>query len=359
MRDAAAHTPSERPAKDPSHVTANSFAGSAPRWLTRALGFTALALVGLMNVSSCSPAATASILPLHDTPAELPAPMPVQAMHFEPNAVALPAMTTTPAADPEVAPLRDVFWTATEPRTPQQLAADWGIQLSILTELNPDLDPAARLAGGTQLRVYQYDPEQPPQSIGTPNRGKLRNGMPLPEGDSWRLRPVRRRAYGTELTVTSLVDAFQSYGQQFPDGPKIRVGEIAKRMGGRVSPHASHRSGRDVDIGYVFRGDDNGEDRWRSMHERNFDAEKNWFLIQEILKSGNVQTIYISKKLQKLLHKEAARTLSEPELAALFEYPRTEASPHATLQHWRGHSDHMHVRFACEPGNRRCRSRGH
>ena len=349
MRDAAAQTPSDRSAKDPSHVTANLFAGLTAT-LARAAGFTALALVALVNVSSCSPAATAGFLPLHDTPAELPAPMPVQAMHF---------VTTTPAVDTELAPLRDVFWTASEPRTPQQLAADWGIQLSILTELNPDLDPEAKLAGGTQLRVYQYDPAKPPQSIGTPNRGKLRNGMPLPEGDSWRLRPVRRRAYGTEITVTSLVDAFQSYGQQFPDGPKIRVGEIAKRMGGRVSPHASHRSGRDVDIGYVFRGDDNGEDRWRYMHERNFDAEKNWFLIQEILGSGKVQTIYISKKLQKLLHKEAARTLSAPELAALFEYPRTESSPHAVLQHWRGHHDHMHVRFQCEPGNRRCRARGH
>jgi len=265
--------------------------------------------------------------------------------------------TTAAAADSEVKPPRDVFWTATEPKTAVQLASDWGVQLSDLTALNPDIDPESKLASGTQLRVYQYDPSQPPQSIGTPNRGKLRNGMPLPEGDSWRLRPVRRRAYGTEVTVTSLVEAFESYGHQYPDGPKIRVGEIAKRSGGRVAPHASHRSGRDVDIGYIFNGDDNGENRWAYMTERNFDAEKNWYLIQEILKSGKVQTMYISKKLQKLLHKEAAKTLSEPELAALFEYPRTDASPHAVLQHWRGHHDHMHVRFECEPGNRRCRSR--
>ena len=106
-------------------------------------------------------------------------------------------------------------------------------------------------------------------------------------------------------------------------------------------------------------GDDNGEDRWRYMNERNFDAEKNWYLIQEILNSGKVQTIYVSKKLQKLLHREAAKTLPETELAALFEYPRTEQSPHAVIQHWKGHHNHMHVRFQCEPGNRRCRARGH
>ena len=95
------------------------------------------------------------------------------------------------------------------------------------------------------------------------------------------------------------------------------------------------------------------------MNERNFDAEKNWYLIQEILNSGKVQTIYVSKKLQKLLHREAAKTLPETELAALFEYPRTEQSPHAVIQHWKGHHNHMHVRFECEPGNRRCRPRGH
>ncbi len=349
MRDAAAETPRAPVPAVSSSITA--------KWFVRAAGFTALALVALVNVSSCGSAATAHGLHLVDTPAQLPAPLPFQAMHVVPDA-AEPAHTTTTAPE-QATPPREVFWTAREPRSVSQLAAEWGIGLSELSELNPDLDPTAKLAGGTQVRVYQHDPERLPQSIGTPNRGKLRNGMPLPEGDSWRLRPVRRRAYGTETTVTSLVEAFQAYGEQFPDGPKIRVGEIAKRNGGRVAPHASHRSGRDVDIGYIFHGEDNGEDRFLQMNEKNFDVEKNWALIQEILKSGHVQSIFIGKKLQKLLYKEAAKTLSEPELAALFEYPRTDASPHAVLQHWRGHQDHMHVRFHCEPGNNRCRSRSH
>ncbi len=315
-------------------------------------------LGALLGLAACSgPTEAAQQLRLLDTPAELPAPLPVQAMHFEPNAAALPTLTTQPPADQ--APPSAVFWTSHEPRTVAQLAADWGVQLSTLTELNPELAPDTRLAGGARLKVYEHDPANPPRSIGTPNRGKLQNGMPLPEGDAWRLRPVRRRAWGTHTTVTSLVEAFEAYGERFPDGPKIRVGELAKRTGGRVAPHASHRSGRDVDIGYIFQGDDNGEDRWRKMSERNFDAEKNWYLIQEILASDKVQTIYVSKKLQKLLHKEAAKTLSETELAALFEYPRTAESPRAVLQHWKGHADHMHVRFACEPGNHRCRSRSH
>jgi len=358
MCDAPARTP--RKNLQPGSPQAGP-ARTVKRLARLALG----ALLGLAACGSTDAPDAPGRLRLLDTPAELPTPLPFQAFHVvvpdaAPTRTAATA-TTDPAGDTDPATRvgAEVFWTATEPKTVQQLALDWGLKLDALTRLNPELEPDAQLAAGTRLRVYKLDPDAPPQSIGSPNRGKLKNGMPLPEGEAWRLRPVRRRAYGTEITVGSLVQAFEAYGQQFPDGPKIRVGELAQRTGGRVSPHASHRSGRDVDIGYVFRGDDNGEDRWRYMNERNFDAEKNWYLIQEILNSGKVQTIYVSKKLQKLLHREAAKTLPATELAALFEYPHTEQSPYAVIQHWKGHHNHMHVRFQCEPGNHRCRARGH
>lgn len=251
----------------------------------------------------------------------------------------------------------EVFWTAHENLSLDALAIAWGVKAAQLSELNPDLDRESTIAQGTRLRVYRHDPEHPPQSIGSPNRGKLRNGMPLPEGPGWRLRTHRPRTYGTENTITALVDAFGEFGERYPDGPKIRVGELARRTGGRVPPHRSHRSGRDIDIGYIFRGIDDGEHRWKYMNVRNFDAEKNWALVESLLKTDQVQTIYISKKLQKLLHKEAKKHLGEAELAALFEYPKTAESPHAKIQHWRGHSNHMHVRFLCEAGNRRCSAR--
>jgi murein endopeptidase len=261
----------------------------------------------------------------------------------------------TPVAAAE--PLNEVFWTAHENISLDALAIAWGIKAAQLGELNPSLDRDAPVPEGTKLLVYRHDPEHPPQSLGSPNRGKLRNGMPLPEGPGWRLRTHRPRTYGTTNTIYALVDAFEDFSERYPTGPKIRVGELARRTGGRVPPHRSHRSGRDIDIGYIFRGIDDGEHRWKYMNVRNFDAEKNWALVQELLETEQVQTIYIAKKLQKLLHKEAKKHLPPEQLAALFEYPLTPESPHAKIQHWRGHSNHMHVRFLCEEGNRRCRAR--
>lgn len=303
--------------------------------------------------------------PAPQVAAEDPAPAPQLALHFEPNPLVLRAISTQieaieasplDRAPERRASLGEVFWTVPEPTPADALATTWGVGKDRLYALNPDLGPGSLVPAGTALKVFEVDPEEPTRSIGAPNRGKLQNGMPIPEGDAWRLRTMRRRAYGTELTVTTLVDAFNAYGERFPDGPKIRVGELAMRKGGKVSPHRSHRSGRDVDIGYVFVGEDDGDVRWRQMNEDNFDAEKNWFLMHEMIKTGNVEAIFVSKRLQKLLYAEAVKHLDDAELATIFQYPRTAETKDPLIRHWKGHRDHMHVRFRCEDDNRRCRS---
>ncbi|HGG57399.1 MAG TPA: hypothetical protein ENK31_06340 [Nannocystis exedens] len=251
--------------------------------------------------------------------------------------------------------LREVFWTVPEKATADLLAANWGLG-SRLYKLNPELQPGQKIAAGTQLKVYAINPETPTRSIGHPNRGRLRNGLPMPEGDAWRLRPNRRRAFGTHKTISTLLHAFEAYGERFPDAPKVRVGEIAKRRGGRVKPHASHRTGRDVDLGYIGVAKDDGEVRWKRMGKDTLDTEKSWFLIYELIKSGNVDTIFISSRLQKLLYREAkTQGLPTEELQRIFPRPHHENSTKAIIKHWRGHVNHMHVRFRCEDWNARCR----
>ncbi len=298
-----------------------------------------------------------------------------QALHFEPNPLVLRAISRSirlsqdspeegapPAAGAEEdalgridADLREVFWTVPERSTTDLLAANWGLGSTFFT-LNPDLKPGEKLEAGSKVKVYAADPAKPTRSVGHPNRGRLQHGLPLPEGPSWRLRPNRRRTYGTHKTISTLVQAFQAYGERYPDAPPVRVGEIARRRGGRASPHASHRTGRDVDLGYIGTEEDDGEVRWKRMGESTLDAEKSWFLIHEMIKSGNVDTIFISSRLQKFLYREAkAQGLPEEELRRIFQHPRHEDSPSAIIKHWRGHVNHMHVRFRCEDWNTRCR----
>ncbi|HGG58123.1 MAG TPA: hypothetical protein ENK31_10040 [Nannocystis exedens] len=366
--------------------------------LVRALGFG----LGLLTVGALGAASVAADRPAEATPARAPrtahqalrqgqSPLVLQAISRSinapvqsPNDAAIsPISSTSPTkatnltdgldlADPADQPnqpnqpnesnqsnqetrLREVFWTAPERATADLLAANWGLG-SRLYKLNPELQPGQKIAAGTQLKVYAINPETPTRSIGHPNRGRLRNGLPMPEGDAWRLRPNRRRAFGTHKTISTLLHAFEAYGERFPDAPKVRVGEIAKRRGGRVKPHASHRTGRDVDLGYIGIAKDDGEVRWKRMSKDTLDTEKSWFLIYELIKSGNVDTIFISSRLQKLLYREAkAQGLPTEELQRIFPRPHHENSTKAIIKHWRGHVNHMHVRFRCEDWNARCR----
>ena len=310
-------------------------------------------------------------------------PSPHQAVHFEPNPLVLRAISRSILSSDDGAlselgegeartedsqaeegtnpALREVYWTAPAETSADLLAANWGVG-ALLFKLNPELAPGSKVAEGTRLKVYTADPEAPTGSVGHPNRGRLQNGLPLPEGESWRLRPNRRRAFGTHRTISTLVSAFEAYGERFPGATPVRVGEIAKRRGGRASPHASHRTGRDVDLGYIGVAEDDGEVRWQRMGEDSLDAEKNWFLIYEMIKTGNVDTIFISSRLQPLLYRAAkAQGLADEELRRIFQHPRHPDSPRAIIKHWRGHVNHMHVRFRCEDWNSRCRGdrKGH
>ncbi len=253
--------------------------------------------------------------------------------------------------------LSEVHWTAPEPMRVADLASQWGMSTKQLRRLNPSLRGRNRVAQGDSLRVYEADPESPPRSVGAPNQGKLRHGVPLPEGDAWRLRERRVRVYGGTVMVESLLLAFEAYAAQFPDGPEVRLGDLSDRNGGRLHPHASHRTGRDVDIGYILHPDHRGERYWQNADEDSFDAEKNWFLIKALIETGNVQQVFMSSRLQKLIVPLARRELSAEQMAQYFRRTNPDPTSPSLIKHWKGHLDHMHVRFRCEPGNAHCVSK--
>jgi murein endopeptidase len=251
-----------------------------------------------------------------------------------------------------------VRWTVERDMRWNEVALNWGMWPDDLRALNPEHGDATAVPAGTALVVHRADPREPTISIGAPNRGRLRAGIPLPEGDHWRLREFRPRAFGARHTITALLTAFRAYGDAHPDGPDIRLGEISRRTGGRAHPHVSHRSGRDVDIGYVMKPSPNDEVHyWRRATARTIDGPKTWTLIKSLLATGRVQRIFISAKLQRVIAKEAAKELPPEEVNLIFSAVNPDPRVMTTIAHEHGHMDHMHVRFDCERGNPRCRAR--
>lgn len=279
---------------------------------------------------------------------------PAMSVEDEPESPATRSSVAYPVTD---VPLDEVRWLTPKKMALADVASGWGMHGKVLRKLNPGLNRRRKIPAGTSLVVFQRDDAKPPRSVGAPNKGRLRNGVPLPEGDHWRLRQRRARAYGSEHSVEALVMALEAYGEAFPDSEPVRLGDLSARNGGRLSPHVSHRTGRDVDIGYVLKPGTRGDRYWQSANEKTFDVEKNWFLIRALIETGRVQRIFLSGRLQRQLMARARTELSDAEMQRYFRPANPDPTTRSIIRHWRGHRDHMHVRFTCEPENRSCVSR--
>lgn len=305
--------------------------------------------------------------PVSDPPASTPDPgeVNVPAPLLPTSEPPAPDSNTQPGTEAEPPPrppppkpgeLNEVFWVTVEAGVAEVVGTTFGIGGRRLLALNPELKRNGVIPAGTRVRVFRHDPKRPTQSIGAPNRGRLINGIPLPEGPNWRLRDNRRRTFGTHLAISSLLQAFRQFGARYPDGPDIRIGELSRRKGGRIRPHNSHRTGRDIDIGYLHTTQP-VDRKWVRTTSKNFDVQKNWDLVRVILETGVVQSIYMSARIQRRLYREAKRQgVTQEVLDRYFQHPRRPGSEHAIVRHSRGHHNHLHVRFVCEPWNPRCRA---
>ena len=58
------------------------------------------------------------------------------------------------------------------------------------------------------------------------------------------------RLYGNEHTIRTIISVFGAYRAAHPDAPRLVVGDISFRDGGRMDEHVSHQNGLDVDVYY-------------------------------------------------------------------------------------------------------------
>jgi hypothetical protein len=227
-----------------------------------------------------------------------------------------------------------------------------------MTELNPGVDLDRELPPGTDLLVYRRSPTAVSESVGIPSAGSVVGGVPMMDGAGRELKAIPWKSYGTAHTVATLdkiLDQWAARGHSQP----VLVGNMSAREGGRLEPHSTHQSGRDVDLSYIQRLPKGEELNWREMTRDNLDAAETWKLLQLLRESGAVEMVFIDREVQKLLYDWAVSKggMSKRKLEGWMEYPRNGPIPSAFIQHVPGHVDHIHARFSCPPDQTKCRSR--
>ena len=256
-----------------------------------------------------------------------------------------------------VDPVDDVYYTVRHHSTVAEIAPKWGVPAAVLLALNPGLTLESKLEPGQKLLAEARLPSEPePYSRGKTNRGRISNARPMPEGEGYFLRTAHPNSWGTDNTVRALMTMFASYHEKYPEGPDVNMGDISRRRGGRLRPHKSHQAGRDVDFGFVHtvKNESKHPESFIRADDTNLDIEKTWFLIESLIRTGEVKVVYVDIRVQKLLYQYAAPKLTEEQRELLFSVPRRETSSSAIFQHWPGHRNHFHVRFKCPAGQAMC-----
>lgn len=207
------------------------------------------------------------------------------------------------------------------------------------------LDDPSKLSVGQTLTIWIDGGVVPGFGGIDDDKGVLKGGVQLPPGKHYHVK-WEAASWGTSHTVRAIQSAVSDYKRRMPGGPKVHVGDISKRAGGKFPPHVSHQHGKDVDVGYVLKGKLANETKFKSANSSNLDVARTWRLLKSFIDTGEVKYIFMSYNLQKLVYEYAEEHgVSENTLDELFQYPRGRGRTHGLIRHWKGHVNHFHVRF--------------
>lgn len=189
-------------------------------------------------------------------------------------------------------------------------------------------------------------------SIGKPNRGRIQNGVQLPESKHYTLRDPER-SYGSSHAVTIIHDSIAAFRAETGYRGEIKIADLSKKGGGRLRPHGSHQAGRDADIRLPRRRGVAKDNNSLSA----IDWDLSWALVKAFVDTGEIEYIFLETSRQKALRKAAQRAgASKAELARAIQYPNKRGTNKGIVRHASGHRIHIHVRIKCAEGNSRCQS---
>ncbi len=191
------------------------------------------------------------------------------------------------------------------------------------------------------------------QSVGTPQRGRLHNAVPLPPRPHLYTRRHPGRSFGSTHTIRTIQTALSTLRSDKGIWTEVMIGDISLPSGGPISPHVSHQSGRDIDIRLLLV---EGLDRKTvPVAAASVDWDATWTMVESFLETGAVKVLFLDFERQSLLHAAALRAGVHPTRAQRwFQWPR-RGGP-GLIRHEAGHRAHVHIRLGCGHDEPTCQS---
>jgi penicillin-insensitive murein endopeptidase len=206
----------------------------------------------------------------------------------------------------------------------------------------------------------------PSVSVGFTNAGSIAHAVELEDTSSLFVKEGSADTrWGTAELVAMIERAADAVAEEFP-GSRLTVGDLSRRRGGRAHPHASHRAGRDVDLGFYLKNTETDErvvvdrfinlnrgGRGRDQHGNryDFDHARNWRMVATIIEDDrvDVQFILINGFIRRMLIRYARHAGVDEDLLQRFMDLSAGRSGSAS------HTSHFHVRIYCPMDDRpRC-----
>lgn len=202
------------------------------------------------------------------------------------------------------------------------------------------------------------------QALGFPDKGSLRNATSILDRQQLNKKvffevvaPARKKHFATFDMAEIITRSGEQLNKQY--SKILYVSNLSALNGGKLTQHASHQNGLDVDLAYptdlahlkfplVVRMKTN------EYFPNNYSAEKTYNLLKFIFmqKDIMVDRIFIDQKIKKEL---CLYAISQNELTG--KYKDAVIGMFENLQHVAGHGDHFHLRIKCSKLDPACRGR--
>jgi penicillin-insensitive murein endopeptidase len=232
-------------------------------------------------------------------------------------------------------------------------------QIAIVTA---DVPPPPVTIGDIQCNLG-IPPGLDSQSIGPPQDGSLKNGYEIPKQHEY-VRMTRGGGQNKRFTFATveLAKAFMTAAclVKHKYGVAVAYGDTGKENGGEIDNHASHESGRDIDVYFIKKTADGypPQRSWWAVSENKdpcvgqtvkpeFDPAANYDFLKAFVEAHPVKYIFLDCNIENVLKEYAEKTYPG-------EWEKLRLG--GKIKHLINHQHHYHVRIECPEGDNQCRS---